>query len=180
MWGDFVTVTRSVDVTNPDGSTTTISNTVTYQQDANSTPLNGPYVADLKSKEIAPLLDQNHKSSANDIVGPNGQCVDLTKKLSGMGDVSAKHQWYPGEKVSDAKDIKPGTAIATFDGKGRFPSESGWNSGIYLGRGANGSIWILDQWPGHSPEPRTVYLNDKAEPSNNSAAYSVILTGPWR
>jgi len=112
--------------------------------------LTGPYIADLKSPEIAPLLDPNHKPSDKDVVGPNGECVDLTKKFSGMGDVSAKHQWYPGEKVPDAKDIKPGTAIASFDGKGRFPSESGWNSGIYLGRGTNGSIWILDQWPGHA------------------------------
>ena len=44
----------------------------------------GSYVADLKSKEIAPLLDPNHKPSKSDVVGPNGECVDLTKKFSGM------------------------------------------------------------------------------------------------
>jgi RHS repeat-associated protein len=36
MGGDFVTETRSVNVTNPNGSTVTISNTVTYQQDTQS------------------------------------------------------------------------------------------------------------------------------------------------
>src|SRR5205807_5117326 len=51
----------------------------------------GPYVADLKSKDIAPLLDPNHKPSDKDAVGLNGECVDLTKKSSDMGDVSAKH-----------------------------------------------------------------------------------------
>jgi RHS repeat-associated protein len=38
MWGDFVTETRSAQVTNPDGSRTTISNTVTYQQGTSSQP----------------------------------------------------------------------------------------------------------------------------------------------
>jgi RHS repeat-associated protein len=159
---------------------TPAQNTPAQKSSAAAPALKGPYVADLKSKEIAPLLDPNHKPSDQDIVGPNGECVDLTKKFSGMGDVSAKHEWYPGETVSDAKDMKPGTAIASFDGKGRFPSESGWNSGIYLGHGANGSIWILDQWPGHAPAPRELLLNNNALPANNSAAYSVILTGPWR
>jgi RHS repeat-associated protein len=181
-WGDYHTEERSTTLTYSDGSTQTISNTVTYQggTSAAGPALKGPYVADLKSKEIAPLLDLNHKSSDKDVVGPNGQCVDLTKKFSGMGDVSAEHHWYQGEKVSDAKDIKPGTAIASFNDKGRFPSESGWNSGIYLGKGTNGTIWILDQWPGHPPEPRPILVNNNALPANNSAAYSVILTGPWR
>ena len=86
----------------------------------------------------------------------------------------------PGEKLSDAKDLKPGTAIATFNDEGRFPNKHEWNSGIYLGRGTNGSIWILDQWPGYSPREREVFLDNKRMPANNAGAYSVILTGPWR
>jgi RHS repeat-associated protein len=149
-----------------------------------ATDLKGPFVADLKSSQIAALLDPNHKSSNSDIVAP-GECVDLTKKFSGMGDVNAGHQWCEGEGVLGAKDIKPGTAIASFD-NGRFPNKDGWNSGIYLGPGVNGSIWILDQWParpGHParpPEPRELLHNNNARPANNSAACSVILTGPWR
>jgi hypothetical protein len=106
--------------------------------------------------------------------------VDLTKKFSGMGDVNAGHRWYKGDKVSDAKDIKPGTAIANFNDEGRFPNKHGWNSGIYLGRGPNGSIWILDQWPGNSPRERWVLLDKKRQPADNAGAYFVILTGPWR
>jgi RHS repeat-associated protein len=152
------------------------SNAIAAQQ----ATLKGPYVADLKSPEIAPLLDPNHKPSSSDVVGPNAECVDLTKKFSGMGDVSAGHHWYQGEKVSDAKDIKPGTAIANFNDKGRFPNKHQWNSGIYLGPGVNGSIWILDQWPGNSPRPRELLRDSRRAPADNAGAYSVILTGPWR
>jgi len=134
----------------------------------------GSYVADLKSKEIAPLLDPSHKPSNKDVVGPNGECVDLTKKFSGMSkDDVGTYQWKPGSKVD--KDTRPGTAIATFNDKGRYPSKSGWNSGLVLGPGTKGSIWVLDQWPGHPPEPREIPLNNNALPANNSGAYSVIL-----
>jgi RHS repeat-associated protein len=135
--------------------------------------------ADLNSPEIAPLLDLNHKRSDSDYIG-NHECVDLTKNFSRMGDVSAGHQWYPGEKVSDAKDLKEGTAIANFNDKGRFPDKHTYNSGIYLGPGVNGSIWILDQWPGNSPRAREVHLDSRREPADNAGAYRVILLGPWR
>ena len=94
----------------------------------------GSYVADLNSKEIASLRDPNHKPSKSDVVGPNGECVDLTKKFSGMGkDDVGTYQWKKGSKVD--KDTRLGTAIATFNDKGRYPSKHGWNSGIYLGPG---------------------------------------------
>jgi hypothetical protein len=145
--------------------------------------LQGPFVADLKSPQIAPLLDPNHKPSTSDVVGPNGECVDLTKKFSGMSDVGT-FQWRAGPKVVDDKDIKPGTAIATFD-KGRYPqTDVNKNSGIYLGRGANGSVWILDQWPArnsgqkvHPPQPREL-LRDSRNVSNDSHAYYVIYAAP--
>jgi RHS repeat-associated protein len=141
--------------------------------------LKGPYVADLKSPQIDPLLDQNHKPSNSDVVGPNGECVDLTKKFSGMGkEDTGTYQWRPGPKVVGNKDIQPGTAIATFNDKDRFPNKHHWNSGIYLGPGVNGSIWILDQWPGYSPRPREVHLDKSRAPADNSAAYSVVYVVP--
>jgi RHS repeat-associated protein len=152
------------------------------QQAQNSTTgrqSDGSYVADLKSTEIAPLLDPNHKPSNSDVVGPNGECVDLTKKFSGMGkDDVGTYQWRPGPKVVDSKDIRPGTAIATFNDKDRYPSKHGWNSGIYLNSGVKGSIWILDQWPGYSPRPREVFLDNNRDRPDNSAAYSVIYVVP--
>ena len=149
--------------------------------------LNGPFVADLKSPQIAALLDPNHKPSTSDIVGPNGECVDLTKKFSGMGPYVDTSLWRAGPtKVVDDKDIKPGTAIATFDSKGHYPKgDVPKNSGIYLGRGANGSIWILDQWPARpavgqrvNPPQQRQLLPNQPYASNNANAYYVILVKP--
>jgi hypothetical protein len=146
--------------------------------------LKGPYVADLKSPEIAPLLDPNHKSSNSDIVG-NGECVTACKKFAGLEGTSTD-QWRAGPKVVDDKDIKPGTAIATFDDKGHYPGkDQNKNSAIYLGRGTNGSIWVLDQWPArpgttqkaHPPQPRELRPGG-TNVSNNSNAYYVILVAP--
>ena len=134
----------------------------------------GSYVADLNSPEIKALRDPNHKASKSDVVGPNGECVDLTKKFSGMGkDDVGTYQWKKGSKID--KDTKLGTAIANFNDKGRYPSKHGWNSGIYLGLGDHGSIWILDQWPGYSPRPRQLYPDSSAARPENAGAYSVIL-----
>ncbi|MGH9747718.1 MAG: BPSL0067 family protein [Candidatus Acidiferrales bacterium] len=68
----------------------------------------------------------------------------------------------------------------------RYPGkDQNKNSGIYLGRGANGSIWILDQWPArvgtgqkaHPPQPRELHPGG-SNVSNNSSAYYVILVAP--
>jgi RHS repeat-associated protein len=152
--------------------------------------LKGPFVADLKSPEIAPLLDPNHKPSDKDFIGPNNECVDLTKKFSGMGNFVDTSLWRAGPKVVDDKDIKPGTAIATFNttgkNKGHYPKgDVPKNSGIYLGPGVNGSVWILDQWParpqigqkGNSPREREL-LPNAPYASNNSNAYFVIMVAP--
>jgi hypothetical protein len=143
--------------------------------------LKGPYVADLKSKNIAPLLDPNHKPSDSDIIG-NGQCVIACSKFSGVtGDTK---RWRAGADVADNGDIKPGTAIATFDSNGRYPSGKDKNSGIYLGPGTKGSIWILDQWPAHAPnpahppQPREVLNDNTRGASNNANAYHAILVAP--
>lgn len=136
----------------------------------------GPYVADLNSRQIAPLLDPNHKQSNSDVVG-NGQCVSACKKFAGL-EGSNTRQWRAGPKVANNGNIKPGTAIATFDSSGHYPIGPEKNSGIYLGPGTKGSIWILDQWPGHAPEPREVVFDNNRSPSNNSNAYSVIYVAP--
>ena len=150
-------------------------------QNTDST-LKGPFVADLKSKEIAPLLDPNHKSSNSDIVG-NGECVAACKKFAGLEGTSTD-QWRAGPKVVDDKNIKPGTAIATFDSKGRYPGkDQDKNSGIYLGRGVNGSIWILDQWPAragtgqqaHPPQPRELRPSGSTVSNSSNAYYEILV-----
>ena len=84
-------------------------------------------------------------------------------------------------------DVKPGTAIATFDANGRYPSGPvAKNSGVFLGPGVSsgrGSIRIMDQWNAHPPHPaeppqsRDVrfYQDPTRDVSNNSNAYYVII-----
>ena len=155
------------------------------QTQAQNQTLSGPYVADLKSPAIAPLLDPNHKPSQSDVIG-DGECVTACKKFSGLEGTSTS-QWRAGPQVTTDKDVKPGTAIATFDSNGRYPKgDQPKNSGIYLGRGTNGSIWILDQWPArsgtgqkdHPPQPRELLTDNSRGASNNSNAYHVILVEP--
>ncbi|HWG96012.1 MAG TPA: BPSL0067 family protein [Nitrospira sp.] len=145
------------------------------QQHAGRQP-DGSYRADLSSPEIAPLLDPNHKPSKSDVVG-NGECVTFCKRAAGLEDTITS-QWIPGPKVA-GNDIARGTAIATL-GSGGYPQEDGVakNSAIYLGKGTNGSIWILDQYnhPAHPPHPREIFFNSNPnhDVSNNANSYYVI------
>ncbi len=56
-------------------------------------------------------------------------------------------QWKAGIRIKDAKpgDISPGTAIATFDKNGKYPTVEGKHAAIYLSH-TSVSIKILDQW----------------------------------
>lgn len=63
--------------------------------------------------------------------------------------------WRPGIKVKDALpgEIEPGTAIATFDENGRYPTTDppGRHAGIYVSHDGNG-ITLIDQWAGDDPK----------------------------
>lgn len=102
----------------------------------------------------------------------NGECVAACKHFA---DLPGTSQWTAGPKVTDSPKLEPGTAIATFDKNGNYPQgDVPKNSAIYLGRGAGGSIWVVDQWnPGHPPTAREV-LPTGSFPSNNPSGYSVI------
>jgi len=47
-----------------------------------------------------------------------GECVRLVQHYTNVGPTSV---WRAGERVLDAKFIPPGTVIANFDKKGRWP-----------------------------------------------------------
>ncbi|MGH9498023.1 MAG: BPSL0067 family protein [Terriglobales bacterium] len=75
----------------------------------------------------------------------NGQCVTACSKFSGVtGDTK---RWRAGAGAADNGDIKPETAIATFDNNGHYPSGKDKNSGIYLGPGTKAAFgfWISGQ-----------------------------------
>ena len=72
-----------------------------------------------------------------------GECVSLVKNLAGLGHTST---WHPGAKVIDVNDLKPGTAIGTFDKDGHFVG----HAAIFLFRRKNEKgkdcIYVLDQY----------------------------------
>lgn len=75
----------------------------------------------------------------------NAECVEFVRQTT-----SAPHTtlWRKGLKVSEAQigQIPRGTAIATFDDSGRYPTDQlGKHAAIYLGHDAQG-ITVLDQW----------------------------------
>jgi hypothetical protein len=108
--------------------------------------------------------------------------VTATKELAGLEGTSTD-QWRGGPPVvnnKDIKDIKPNTAIATFDQNCRYPQSGDRNSGIYLTNGTNGTVWILDQFnhPSHPPHPRRLPLHSPNGCSNEASRYSVIYVAP--
>ncbi len=73
------------------------------------------------------------------------ECVEFVQQATGAPQTL---MWKKGKKVSDAKlgDIASGTAIATFDADGKYPTDSlGRHAAIYLEHNSE-RILVLDQW----------------------------------
>lgn len=110
-----------------------------------------------------------------------GDCVELVKEYApGLNGVPTS-MWKPGQKVTEAVNLKRGTAIATFvDGK--YPRhETGQHAAFFLKR-AGAAIWVMDQWKNDEKKPRVsrrlihpggpVSANTRL--SNNANAFYVI------
>ena len=74
----------------------------------------------------------------------SGQCVPLVEAATGA---PRDNTWSRGELVKGATDIKPGTAIATFDDDGTYGNHSNGTShaAIYMSQTPNG-LEVIDQW----------------------------------
>src|SRR5262245_51775454 len=85
------------------------------------------------------------------------QCAIFVQNVTGAPETSL---WSPGKKVKDAKtgEIPVGTAIATFDADGKYPTTDppGRHAALYISHDANG-IQVIDQYVGKdTPGPRTI------------------------
>lgn len=104
------------------------------------------------------------------------ECVELIK---GLLDAPSTRQWQEGRKLKPhAKDIQPGTAIATFV-NGRYPQtrrRGNKHAAIFL-RATEQGIYVLDQFvhqqraqerfiPWHNPRDRRA--------ANNASTYSTV------
>jgi hypothetical protein len=115
-----------------------------------------------------------------------GDCVALAQFYAG---VPNHRLWRPGEQVLDNRNIRMGTAIATFI-KGRSPeNDTGQHTALFLRHGAPGTgFWVMDQYkdkPGEKVRPvqarfvRTQPYVQNSDgtwwnASNNARAFSTI------
>jgi hypothetical protein len=99
------------------------------------------------------ILKNPEKYIGHGLVG-EGNCVDLIKGTIDDLKERSTATWKPGELVLASKDLKKGTAIATFL-CGRYPQDgvTGKHAAIFLrywGKpnpdGTYNSILVLDQW----------------------------------
>lgn len=119
------------------------------------------------------------KLKSKPLVG-TGNCVALIQIYAAAPQTS---QWKEGVKVVDnLKDIKKGTAIATFV-NGRYPNKSTGNHAAFFISGNENGIMVVDQWKSNNNKTiRERFLKrlgkdangNYINPSNNADAFSVI------
>lgn len=125
---------------------------------------------------------------ADDLLGKpllgDGECVQIVKMTApGLEGISPIN-WKQGEPVLGSKNLRRGTAIATFT-NGKFPRQNtGQHAALFLAYGGVASFYILEQHkhsgkilrrrldiPPHGDRRANgTYPNA----SNNAAAFSVI------
>jgi hypothetical protein len=114
----------------------------------------------------------------------SGQCVALVQAAASTGQTG---RWSRGELVKGAT-LSAGTAIATFDDKGSYISDTDGlsHAAIYMGQSAEG-IQVIDQWVLRQKDDkgasvrthkvaaeRTIYFRNSTKPINDGRNYYVI------
>ena len=104
--------------------------------------------------------------------GPNfcGQCVSYVTQVCPTIPVNT-HMWKKGLQVKGKLDIKPGTAIATFDQNGTYSG----HTAIYESQDGQG-IAVVDQWvtpPAKAIHRRTLRFGAHGN-SNNGDNFFVV------
>jgi len=111
-------------------------------------------------------------------VSPQGktECVEFIRQSTGAPQTLV---WKRGKKVSDARfgEIPRGTAIATFDANGKYPTDAlGKHAAIYIEHNAQ-RILVLDQWNNQGEvKQRPIWFNrpKSTKRSNDADAFHVI------
>ncbi len=104
----------------------------------------------------------------------SGQCVALVQAASpGIGHT---RNWKCGAPVRGNTELRPGTAIATFNGADRYANATDGSShaAIYLGQNEHG-IQVMDQWAGSAAAVRTIpWNNPSGVAANTGTAFHVV------
>ena len=104
----------------------------------------------------------------------SGQCVALVQAAS--PDIGPTRNWKCGQPVRGNTDLRPGTAIATFNGANRYANATDGSShaAIYLGQNERG-IQVMDQWAGSAAAVRTIpWHNPSGVAANTGTAFHVV------
>ena len=104
----------------------------------------------------------------------SGQCVALVQAANpGIGPT---RNWKCGPPVRGNTDLRPGTAIATFNGADHYANATDGSShaAIYLGQNERG-IQVMDQWAGSAAAVRTIPWNNPSHvAANTGTAFHVV------
>lgn len=104
----------------------------------------------------------------------SGQCVALVQATSpGIGPTRT---WRCGPPVRGNTDLRPGTAIATFNGADHYANatDGSNHAAIYLGQNDRG-IQVMDQWAGSAAAVRTIpWNNTSGVAANTGTAFHVV------
>jgi hypothetical protein len=122
-----------------------------------------PYKLNVAEKEVL------GKAKYKDDKG-HTECAIFVRQATGA---PATDSWKKGIAVEGAKAgvIARGTAIATFDGKGKYPSDGkGKHAAIYLSHTAD-AITVLDQWNSQGEvKQRPIRFKNKTATSRSNQA----------
>ncbi len=126
-----------------------------------------PYLMSVAEKDVlGPKKYVNSKGST--------ECVVFVQQVTKAPQTTA---WKRGVRVKEATvgSIRRGTAIATFDDLGKYPTDGeGKHAASYLGQNPTG-IQVLDQWNAQGQVlPRTIRFNRPGKRSNNGDTFHVI------
>lgn len=124
------------------------------------------------------LIDENTVFGKRKYLNAKGntECVEFVRMVT-----SAPHtlKWLRGRQVKSFKEgeLIRGTAIATFDDKGRYPTDKlGMHAAIYLSH-TNEGIQVLDQWTRQGEvKPRMIRFNrpDGTSRSDDGDTFYVV------
>ncbi len=126
------------------------------------------------SRKAMPYIALHPEAYNNTRVG-SGQCVAFVQKASGAPMTSL---WKRGAQVKGNPGVLKGTAIATFEGNGKYGNTTDGSShgAIFVGQNAEG-LQVWDQWIGQPVHQRTIHYRGAAlgtRPVNDGDAFYVI------
>ena len=122
----------------------------------------------------AAIKDLSEKGKFANAAG-NTECVEFVRQACGAPKTTL---WQKGVNVMDAAPgtISRGTAIATFDEHGSYPTDTkGKHAAVYLGHSPKG-IDVLDQWNAQGQVlERVIYSKKQKFPRVNSAQNYYVI-----